>query len=86
LTEIFRKRSAIVVYTTTEPSEALMLGGNVVVLDEGQVLQTGATAAVYQRPETLRAAEVFSDPPINALRQRGLRRPRSYGGQTSLFP
>jgi glycerol transport system ATP-binding protein len=67
LQEIFRKRSAIVVYTTTEPSEALMLGGNVVVLDEGRVLQTGITAAVYQRPETLRAAEVFSDPPINAL-------------------
>ncbi|BBO70257.1 ABC transporter ATP-binding protein [Desulfosarcina alkanivorans] len=67
LQDIFRKRSAIVVYTTTEPSEALMLGGNVVVLDEGQVMQTGATAMVYQRPETLRAAEVFSDPPINAL-------------------
>jgi glycerol transport system ATP-binding protein len=70
LQEIFRKRSAIVVYTTTEPSEALMLGGNVVVLDEGRVLQTGATAGVYQRPETLRAAEVFSDPPINALDSR----------------
>jgi glycerol transport system ATP-binding protein len=67
LQEIFRKRSAIVVYTTTEPSEALMLGGNVVLLDEGRVLQTGATATVYQRPETLRVAEVFSDPPINAL-------------------
>jgi len=67
LQDIFRKRSAIVVYTTTEPSEALMLGGNVVVLDEGRVLQTGTTAAVYQRPETLRTAEVFSDPPINAL-------------------
>ena len=67
LQEIFRKRAAIVVYTTTEPSEALMLGGNVVVLDEGRILQTGATAEVYQRPETLRAAEVFSDPPINAL-------------------
>jgi glycerol transport system ATP-binding protein len=67
LQDIFRKRSAIVVYTTTEPSEALMLGGNVVVLDEGRVMQTGATAMVYQRPETLRAAEVFSDPPINAL-------------------
>lgn len=67
LQEIFRKRSAIVVYTTTEPSEALMLGGKIVVLDEGRILQTGATAAVYQRPETLRAAEVFSDPPINAL-------------------
>ncbi len=67
LQEIFRKRSAIVVYTTTEPSEALMLGGNVVILDKGQVLQTGTTTRVYQRPETLRAAEVFSDPPINAL-------------------
>jgi glycerol transport system ATP-binding protein len=30
-------------------------------------MQTGPTATVYQRPETLRAAEVFSDPPINAL-------------------
>jgi glycerol transport system ATP-binding protein len=67
LQEIFRKRSAIVVYTTTEPSEALMLGGQSVVLDEGRVLQTGPTARVYQRPETLRVAEVFSDPPINAL-------------------
>jgi len=67
LQEIFRKRSAIVVYTTTEPSEALMLGGNVVLLDEGKVLQTGPTPAVYQKPHTLRAAEVFSDPPINAI-------------------
>ena len=70
LQEIFRKRSAIVVYTTTEPSEALMLGGNIVLLDEGRVLQTGITAAVYQHPETLKAAEVFSDPPINALNSR----------------
>jgi glycerol transport system ATP-binding protein len=67
LQDIFRKRSAIVVYTTTEPSEALMLGGHVVVLDEGRVLQTGATPRVYQHPDTLRTAEVFSDPPINAM-------------------
>lgn len=67
LQEIFRKRSAIVVYTTTEPSEALMLGGSIVVLDKGRVLQTGPTAEVYQHPGVLRVAEVFSDPPINAL-------------------
>lgn len=70
LQEIFRRREAIVVYTTTEPSEALMLGGNVVVLDEGRVLQTGPTAAVYQHPDRLRVAEVFSDPPINAMASR----------------
>lgn len=67
LQEIFEQREAIVVYTTTEPAEALMLGGNVVVMDEGRVLQTGATPDVYHNPATTKVAEVFSDPPINYL-------------------
>jgi glycerol transport system ATP-binding protein len=67
LQEIFDKRQSMVVYTTTEPGEALMLGGNIVVLDEGRILQTGPTAEVYHNPATIRAAEVFSDPPINFL-------------------
>lgn len=67
LQAIFKQRKSIVVYTTTEPTEALMLGGNVVVLDEGRVLQTGATPEVYHHPALLRVAEVFSDPPINYL-------------------
>jgi glycerol transport system ATP-binding protein len=70
LQEIFRRREAIVIYTTTEPSEALMLGGNIVVIDEGCVLQIGPTERVYQHPDRLRVAEVFSDPPINALDSR----------------
>jgi len=44
-----------------------MLGGNIVVMDEGRILQTGPTAEVYHRPTTTRVAEVFSDPPINFL-------------------
>ena len=67
LSEIFKSRKALVVYTTTEPSEALMLGGNVVVMDEGRVLQTGPTAEVYQNPANTKVAEVFSDPPINFI-------------------
>jgi glycerol transport system ATP-binding protein len=67
LQEIFERREAIVVYTTTEPTEALMLGGNVVVMDKGRVLQTGATADVYRNPANIKVAEVFSDPPINYL-------------------
>ena len=55
------------VYTTTEPTEALMLGGNIVVIDEGCVLQTGPTPEVYHHPTTSKVAEVFSDPPINFL-------------------
>lgn len=34
--EIFARREAIVVYATTEPLEALLLGGAVVVLDQGE--------------------------------------------------
>jgi len=68
LQEIFKRGKAIVVYTTTEPTEALMLGGNIVVIDEGRVLQTGPTPEVYRNPATTKVAEVFSDPPINFLK------------------
>ena len=68
LHDIFEERKAIVVYTTTEPTEALMLGGNIFVMDEGRILQTGSTPEVYHNPATTKVAEVFSDPPINFLR------------------
>ncbi|MEJ2477496.1 MAG: ABC transporter ATP-binding protein [Desulfobacterales bacterium] len=67
LQDIFSRRKAIVVYTTTEPSEALMFGGNIVILDEGRVLQSGATPTVYRNPSTIKVAEVLSDPPINFI-------------------
>ena len=67
LQEIFERRKAIVVYTSTEPTEALMLGGNVVVIDEGRILQTGPTPDVYHNPANTKVAEVFSDPPINFI-------------------
>ncbi len=67
LQDIFKERDAVVVYTTTEPGEALKLGGHITVLDEGRVIQTGVTSQVYHKPATIRVAEVFSDPPINLL-------------------
>jgi len=68
LQDIFKQRKSIVVYTTTEPTEALMLGGNIMVIDEGRILQTGPTSEVYRNPATLKVAEVFSDPPLNYLK------------------
>ena len=67
LQDIFKQRNAIVVYTSTEPAEALKLGGNIVILDEGRVLQTGITSEVFHKPATIKVAEVFSDPPINLI-------------------
>ncbi|WP_213287832.1 ABC transporter ATP-binding protein [Bradyrhizobium sp. sGM-13] len=67
LPRIFEASGAIFVYATTEPSEALLLGGNTVCMWEGQVLQAGNTSQVYRRPDTLRVAQVFSDPPLNIV-------------------
>lgn len=67
LQKIFKARDSVVVYTTTEPTEALMLGGNVIVMHEGKVLQVGPTAEVFLHPVNTQVAEVFSDPPINFI-------------------
>jgi glycerol transport system ATP-binding protein len=65
--EIFTRRNSIVVYATTEPLEALMLGGMTSVMDAGRLLQTGTTLEVFHRPSSVRVAEVFSDPPMNLI-------------------
>ncbi len=65
--EIFARRSAVVVYATTEPLEALQMGGRIAVLDQGRLLQSGPTLEVYHHPSELRVGEVFSDPPMNLI-------------------
>ncbi|MCK1514929.1 ABC transporter ATP-binding protein [Bradyrhizobium sp. 190] len=67
LPRIFEASGAIFVYATTEPSEALLLGGDTVCMWEGEVLQAGYTSNVYRHPGTLRVAQVFSDPPLNIV-------------------
>ncbi|MEQ1719124.1 MAG: ABC transporter ATP-binding protein [Hyphomicrobium sp.] len=65
LPKLFADRKCIVVYATTDPSEALMFGGQTATLHEGRVTQFGPTAQGYRRPRDLISAKVFSDPPIN---------------------
>lgn len=66
LPKLFADRGCMVVYATSEPAEALSLGGHTAALHGGQITQYGETAAVYRQPSSLRAAKVFSDPPINS--------------------
>ncbi|WP_132858880.1 ABC transporter ATP-binding protein [Shimia isoporae] len=65
LPELFAGRGAVVVYATSEPEEALLLGGNTALMEDGRVTQFGPTAETYRAPSNLRSAAVFSDPPIN---------------------
>ena len=65
--KIFEASGAIFVYATTEPHEALLLGGNTACLWEGQITQFGSTPQVYRKPNDAVTARVFSDPPMNFL-------------------
>ena len=65
LPKLFEDRDCIVVYATTEPLDALMIGGNTATLLEGNVVQYGKTLDVYNKPDNLTSAKVFSDPPMN---------------------
>ena len=65
LPKLFKDRDCIVVYATTEPSDALLIGGYTATLLEGKVIQHGKTLDVYNKPNNLDSAKVFSDPPMN---------------------
>lgn len=65
LPELFKGRGAVVVYATSEPEEALLLGGKTALMQDGKVAQFGPTADIYRAPNSLMSAGIFSDPPIN---------------------
>ncbi|HKX43640.1 MAG TPA: ABC transporter ATP-binding protein [Burkholderiaceae bacterium] len=67
LSLLFATGQSTVVYATTEPTEALLLGGYTAVLDAGELLQYGPTAEVFRRPRSIRVARAFSDPPMNLV-------------------
>ncbi|MFT5532644.1 MAG: glycerol transport system ATP-binding protein [Burkholderiaceae bacterium] len=67
LSELFSDGRTTVVYATTEPLEALQLGGHIAVLHEGRLLQQGRTLDVFNTPNCIQSARTFSDPPINLM-------------------
>ncbi len=67
LPKIFAEAGTIFVYATTEPHEALLLGGNTATLSEGRVTQFGPTIEVFRKPKDLVTAKTFADPPLNTI-------------------
>lgn len=67
LPRLFAETGAIFVYATTEPQEALLLGGHTATLSEGQLTQFNKTVDIYNRPADLVTAQTFADPPLNTM-------------------
>ena len=58
----------ILIYSTTDPQEVMELNGEVIVLDEGKVLQMGPAREIFENPKNLKVAEVSNDPPMNIIK------------------
>lgn len=90
LGQLFSMGQSTIVYATTEPAEALLLGGHTAVMDRGELLQYGPAADVFQFPKSIRVASAFSDPPMNFINAtqtpQGVRLPSSVEFPLSLPP
>lgn len=58
---------ATVIYNTTEPAEAMMLGDRLVVMHEGRILQIGTPGDVFDRPASAVVARIVTDPPMTIV-------------------
>ncbi len=59
LRQLQREIAATMVIVTHDPDEAASLGDEILVLDQGRVLQTGATEAVFRRPASETVARLL---------------------------
>ena len=67
LKPMLAETGAVVVIAAGSADEAHGLGGRVVVLDQGRVLQAGLAEDVFTRPVNLRVALATSHPALNTL-------------------
>jgi glycerol transport system ATP-binding protein len=86
LPKLFAESGAIFVYATTEPHEALLLGGSTATLSQGRVTQFGPTIDVYSRPSDLTTAQTFSDPPLNVVPMQKVGGRLAYDGKAVAAP
>jgi glycerol transport system ATP-binding protein len=57
----------VTIYATTEPSEALFLGDELLVMHEGRIIQHGKPDSVFENPSTIDVAQIVNDPPMSIL-------------------
>ena len=62
--QIIRETGAVGLFVTHDPDEVLAMGDNVVVLDQGVMVESGAPQTLYETPQSRYTAELFGDPQV----------------------
>ena len=59
--QIIRETGAVGVFVTHDPDEVLAMGDNVVVLDQGVMVESGTPQTLYEAPTSRYTAELFGN-------------------------
>lgn len=58
---------SILIYASTDPLEAMQLNGNIIVIDEGKILQHDTAKEVFENPSNIKVAEITNEPTMNIM-------------------
>jgi sn-glycerol 3-phosphate transport system ATP-binding protein len=67
LIEIHRKLNATFVYVTHDQVEAMSMGTEIILLEDGRIRQQDSPAELYNGPKNLFTAQFIGSPPMNIL-------------------
>lgn len=70
LRALFAGSTTTLVYTTSDPREALQLADRLIMLDTGRLIAQGAPLALLGRPDSVAAADLLCDPALNVAHAR----------------
>ena len=62
-----RNLNLTMIYVTHDQTEAMSMADQVVLLKDGQIVQVGAPADLYDKPSNVFAAQFLGTPPMNIL-------------------
>jgi sn-glycerol 3-phosphate transport system ATP-binding protein len=67
LIELHRKLGATFVYVTHDQVEAMSMGTDIVLLENGKIRQQGTPQSIYSAPRNLFTAQFIGSPPMNII-------------------
>ena len=72
LRDLLGATQTTVVYTSSDPREVFNVADEVLLLKDGQLLQSGVPMLVYDKPASLDAMALLSDPQVNRFERDGV--------------
>lgn len=67
LAQLHRQLKATFIYVTHDQAEAMTMSSRIAVMIEGNVVQIGTPAEIYENPRDIRVAEFVGSPKINVM-------------------